>query len=233
MNYWFVYILITLASGLGFAIALKYKDKKHIVLGFSAGALIAAGVFIFIPESIEHIDTGLVLPILISLAMFALLSLFRKHAHSEYIGPGAVASHGYIDGLVGGIVSSVSSLAALPVLASLLIHRFTDGLSVGSLALRGNSHDGGGGASRKALIGLWIVLTVTLPLAGIVSGHYVSISEFLLGIAFALLAGIFLYLAVVDIIPELRHHHAKAPTVVAVVMGFLIIASMAMLHGHE
>lgn len=48
-----VSILASLAAFLGGAIALKMRDKLHLVLGFSAGAVIGAALFDLIPEAIE------------------------------------------------------------------------------------------------------------------------------------------------------------------------------------
>lgn len=55
-------LLASLATFLGGALALKLKDKLHLVLGFSAGAIIAVAFFDLIPESLElglgHFEAG-------------------------------------------------------------------------------------------------------------------------------------------------------------------------------
>jgi ZIP family zinc transporter len=50
-------ILISIAAFiftiLGGLFALKFKDKLHLILGFSAGAVIGVAFFDLLPESIE------------------------------------------------------------------------------------------------------------------------------------------------------------------------------------
>lgn len=48
-----VSILASLAAFLGGVVALKMRDKLHLILGFSAGAVIGAALFDLIPEAIE------------------------------------------------------------------------------------------------------------------------------------------------------------------------------------
>ena len=50
-----IYITIAsfIATLLGGLFALKFKDKLHLILGFSAGAVIGVAFFDLIPESIE------------------------------------------------------------------------------------------------------------------------------------------------------------------------------------
>lgn len=49
----FISILASIAAFAGGMIALRFRDKLHIILGLSAGAVIGAALFDLIPEAIE------------------------------------------------------------------------------------------------------------------------------------------------------------------------------------
>ena len=109
------------ATLLGGFFALRFRDKLHLVLGFSAGAVIAVAFFDLLPEALElgqgyFANTALIE--VVALGFFAYLLLdrvifFRAHAHDN-----ADASH---------VHSHRGNLSA----SALVLHSFLDGLAIG------------------------------------------------------------------------------------------------------
>src|SRR6266581_1211532 len=102
----------TIAGGL---VALGFKDKLHLVLGFSAGAVIGVAFFDLLPEAIElggeHFDASVITSI-VAFAFLAYLFLDRVvllHAHVDeeghghasrgVLGAGALSLHSFLDGI--------------------------------------------------------------------------------------------------------------------------------------
>src|ERR1700750_1129201 len=88
-------ILISLAAFvatlLGGMFALRFRDKLHLVLGFSAGAVIAVAFFDLLPEAFET-GAALMTPAMLlsvtAVGFFSYLVLdrvifFRAHAHDN------------------------------------------------------------------------------------------------------------------------------------------------------
>ena len=115
-------VLIALATGVmtlvGGAFALKFKDKLHLILGFSAGAVIGVAFFDLIPEALElgrvHYDISLISSV-VALAFLVYLIIDRfvlLHAHTEeeghghkgILGAGSLAFHSFLDGVAIGFL---------------------------------------------------------------------------------------------------------------------------------
>ena len=108
----FIAIGAFLATYIGGLVALRFKDNLHLVLGFSAGAIIAVAFFEIIPEAIELggfvYDAGIITS-LVGLGFFAYLILDRfvvlhshdteGHEHQNYflhrgtMGAGSLSVH--------------------------------------------------------------------------------------------------------------------------------------------
>lgn len=85
----FISILASIAAFAGGSIALRFKDKLHIILGLSAGAVIGAALFDLIPEAIELGSTSLNPNQITSLTALGFLiylvldRVFSFHSHGE------------------------------------------------------------------------------------------------------------------------------------------------------
>src|ERR1044072_4673420 len=133
-------ILATLLGGL---FALKKQDKLHLILGFSAGAVIAVAFFDLLPEALElagsQYETSTITGFLAAgFLVFMLLSrtiLLHPHAHEEdghsggshhagQLGAGSLAIHSFLDGVGIGLAFQVSSAVGLIVAVAVLAHDF-------------------------------------------------------------------------------------------------------------
>ena len=211
----------TLAGGL---LALGLRDKLHLILGFSAGAVIGVAFFDLLPEAIATAG-GLQSPAVI-LAWSALgflsylvldrLLLIRGDAPPR-AGAGALVlcAHSLLDGVAIGFAFQGSPAVGLIVAAAVLTHDFSDGVNTMNIVLRN------GGERAHGL--RWLLLDAAAPAAGIAATRLWAMPADRFGVALALFGGFFLYIGASDLIPESFHAHPKLLTTVMTLAGAALL----------
>mgnify|MGYP001564335435 CR=1 FL=1 len=219
---------------LGGLFALKLKDRLHLVLGFSAGAIIAVSFFEILPEAIElgsgtynvsTVTSFVGLGFLVYLILDRLIILHSHNTedyeicgHSEQrgmLGAGSLSFHSFLDGVVVGLAFQAGPAVGLIVSAAVLTHDFSDGVNTANLILKN------GGTVRKAL--LWIIADAIAPMLGILSTLFFTLPTAVLGLILAVFAGDFLYIGASDLLPESHHKHPKILTTVMTAIGMVVI----------
>lgn len=237
-------IVIGLATSistlLGGLFALKFRDKLHLILGFSAGALIGVAFFDLLPESLElgadyfstsQITSLIALGFLIYLILDRLILLHSHHhddhcenaSHRGQFGAGSLSFHSFLDGVAVGLAFQVSSAVGLVVTAAVLTHDFSDGINTVSLILK----NGG----NKAQAFRWLLLDAVAPLFGVISTLFFTLPESILALILALFAGFFFYIGASDLLPESHHAHPTRWTTFATILGVVVIYSAIKLAG--
>jgi len=216
---------------LGGLFALRLKDKLHLILGFSAGAVVAVAFFDLIPEaldlaggsySVENIIAMVALGFLLYLLLDRLLLLgSHTHIHPHETLPtvtsrgqvraGSFSIHSFLDGVGIGLAFQVSPQVGLVVAAAVLAHDFSDGINTVNVVMR---H---GGTRYNAL--RWLMVDAIAPVAGVLSTLLITVSEASLGLLLALFSGFFLYIGASDLIPESHHAHPKFLTTIMTLVG--------------
>lgn len=218
--------IATLCGGL---IALRWNDKLHLVLGFSAGALIGVAFFDLLPEALEiggaHWESStIMLCIALGFVLYLLLDrTFFTHCHEEdhvhnhkgVFGAGSLSLHSFLDGIAVGISFHVSPAVGVVVAAAVLAHDFSDGINTVSMILR---H---GGSKKEAF--KWLAVDAVAPVLGIISTFLFTIPESALGLILALFCGFFLYIGASDLLPESHHKHPTRWTTAATIAGMALI----------
>jgi zinc transporter ZupT len=222
-----------LATMLGGALALKLRDRLHLVLGFSAGAVVAVAFFDLVPEALElgaglH-DTMTVLTF-VALGFFIYLFLDRVlllHGHTHDGGEdhatetrgsvraASLSVHSFLDGIGVGLAFQVNTAVGLIVAAAVLAHDFSDGINTVSVIVR---H---GGKYARAM--RWLIVDAIAPVLGILVTLLFSVSPESLSLLLALFAGFFLYIGASDLIPESHHQHPKFMTTFTTLLGALVL----------
>jgi len=230
-----VLVLIAVATFgftlLGGLFALRFKDRLHLILGFSAGAVIGVAFFDLLPEALDLVkgayDPALVTSIA-ALGFIAYLFLDRVvtlHAHAEEAGrppaqanshrgmlsAGSLSLHSFLDGAAIGLAFQVSAGAGLVVAAAVLVHDFSDGINTVNLILKND------GSQERAF--RWLLTDASAPVIGMLSTAFFSIPERALGLLLALFCGFFLYIGASDLLPESHHRHPALWTTVATALG--------------
>jgi len=222
----------TFAGGL---FALRLKDKLHLVLGFSAGAVIGVAFFDLLPAALEiggKYDTPRTLLTWAAAGFLLYLILDRlilyhgqspqHHDHEpgrtpEHGALGAVSlsAHSLLDGIAIGLSFQASAAIGAIVTIAVLTHDFSDGINTMNVVLKN------GGSRREAM--RWLYADALAPGAGIVSTLFFALPGRYLGVVLAIFFGFFLYIGASDFIPESHHAHPKFLTTVMTLLGVAVI----------
>jgi len=223
-------ICASLAAFLGGIIALRFKDKLHIILGLSAGAVIGAALFDLIPEAIElgagsfHPEQITALTGVGFLLYLVLDRVFSFHSHSDdhadlaqhqqmrgSLGAASFCLHSLIDGIAIGLAFQASSAVGVVVAIAVVAHRFSDGINTVGVILKHH------GENRRAWI--WLSAVAVAPIIGALSTYTFSVTDRTLAVILAIFAGFFLYIGASDLIPEGHHSHSKTLTTIMTIVG--------------
>lgn len=225
------------ATALGGFIALRSKDRFHLVLGLSAGLLLGLVAFDLIPEfsknsdiKFGHIPT-VYLAFVIGFLTLHFLEQFAgshepahsdfEHEHSHYgniagsLGALAMAIHIFLDGVALGVAFKVSNKLGFAVFIALLVHAFSDGLNTVAMLVKTDKW-------RKNALTL-LEIDALARIGGASIGTYVAFSENWIAIYLALFAGFLIYISTSHILPEAHSRHPSRLTMAATLLGVLVM----------
>ena len=214
-----------LATLLGGGFALKYRDKLHLILGFSSGAVLGVALFDLLPESLDLTGTRYstkTVTLVVAVGFFAFMLLSRVlllHPESDddaghalgSLGASSLSLHSFLDGVGIGLAFKVSNAVGAIVAAAVLAHDFSDGINTVTMILKNR------GKGVRAF--QWLIVDAVAPVLGVTVTFFFSLSDVHLGIVLALFCGFFLYLGASDLLPESHHRHPKVLTGVMNIAG--------------
>ena len=227
---------------IGGLLALKLRDRLHIILGFSAGAVVAVAFFDLMPEALElgthtHQISTVVSFVALGFLLYLLLDrvlLLHSHSFDEaqdkahdgedanhhtqsrgHVRAGSLSIHSFLDGVGIGLAFQVSAAVGAVVAAAVLAHDFSDGINTVNVVVR---H---GGERAKAL--RWLLVDAVAPVVGVIVTLFFAVSEDSLGLLLAVFAGFFLYIGASDLIPESHHQHPKFLTTFMTLVGAAVL----------
>lgn len=221
----YIAVFAFVSTLLGGLFALRLRDKLHIILGFSAGAIIGVAFFDLLPEALElaggSFEASSILAIT-ALGFLLYLGLDRvvllhghddEHAHAKrgLFGALSLSTHSLLDGIGIGLAFQVSGPVGVVIAAAVLTHDFSDGINTVNMIIKN------GGGRAKAM--RWLVIDALAPVAGIILGTLFTVSDTTLGLLLALFGGFFLYIGASDLIPESHHEHPTIWTTVMTILG--------------
>ena len=205
--------LTLVSTGLGGVAAIRLRDRLHLLLGFSSGAVLAVALFNILPEVFALGGGRDAMPVtaLGFLAFFALerytaMHRPREHAHAvesheQELGSMVAAGlsiHSFLDGMAIGVGFQAGLHVGLLIALGVIAHDSSDGLNTVTVVL---AH---GNSLRRAT--LWLAIDMLAPLLGAGSTLMFTISQETLPWALAFFAGSFLYIGASDLLPEAREH---------------------------
>jgi len=217
-----------ISTGLGGMAALQFRDRRHLLLGFSAGAVMAVALFDILPEVFALDGGSSYMPFaavgflaFFGLERYTTLHRSREHvhtsiAHEQELGTLSAAGltfHSFLDGVAIGVGFQTSGKVGLLIALGIIVHDLSDGLNTVTVVLaHGNAHK---------LAMSWLAADMVAPVLGATTALVINLDG-LLPWLLAFFAGSFLYIGASDLLPEAKEH--DSPWVgVATAMGMLAI----------
>lgn len=209
----------------------NYKKSLKYLLALGAGFMLAVTFFEIVPKTIllwqkTHPESteNLYPPMLLLLTGYLLTQFFEhtiaphfhlgEEVHSEelistssaYTGVGGLLIHTFFDGVSIAAASQIDVKVGFLVFIAVFLHKFPEGFTIGSMILAA------GKGFREVLIATSVIGATTL--LGVLLFYFVGNNlGFSVGYALPLAAGVTLYVAASDLIPEVNHHGGKRPLV--------------------
>ncbi|MGI5418083.1 ZIP family metal transporter [Actinomadura luteofluorescens] len=233
--------LMTLAGGLT---AMRVRDHRHLVLGLAGGLMLGVVAFDLLPESLEltrHRPFGVPAPMIGFAAGFVLLHVveqavaihraheeeYAPHEHVHGSGSGgllaalALVLHSLVDGLSIGFGFQTGTETGVFVALAVVTHDFADGFNTFTAASL-YRHD------RRPAV-LLLLADAAAPVAGAAIGTLATVPDAVLGPYLGVFAGVLLYLAAAEILPEAHSVHPRVMTLAATGLGlFAVLLSVGL-----
>jgi zinc transporter ZupT len=203
-------VISTLGGGL---LALRYRDRLHYLLSFTAGVLLGVVSFELLPEVFAlaheraHDATGAMVAMVAgflvfhSLEKFVLVHQAHEHDYAAHHHPTmgrlsalALIGHSLMDGVAIGLAFQAGEALGIAVALAVIAHDFCDGLNTVGLVL---SHRG----ARSSAVTM-LVLDALAPVVGAASTLLLQLPSAALLPYLGFFAGFLLYISVSDILPE-------------------------------
>ena len=214
----------------GFIIVQKHWDRSYLryFVALGSGFMLATALLEMIPESASL--AGMRTPIYV-LAGYMLVHFFEHtvtthfhfgeethhdefvHAHKSYRVLLGLLIHTFFDGIAITSGFLVSSLLGWVVFLAIFLHKIPEGFTVSSVMLAS-------GSSRGAAFGAAAMLGVA-TMAGV---RTMGLAQHWVSIGLPVSAGVTLYVAASDLIPEVKKEPGvKMPLLVFVGVGLLFL----------
>lgn len=198
------------------ALVVAPKKWNHSLeqrlLGFAAGVLLTTAVLQLLPEAAEHNGQAAYMAFLIGIVAFFVLERLIGGMHSHQSEKKVKKTAGYfiifgdsLHNLIDGVAIAVAFQASteLGIAATLAVAAHEIPQEIADFVVLRKS---GFSRGRALMVNFASALTAVLGvLLAFVLGAAIEPYE---GIALAVTAGTFLYIAAVDMIPELEHDHS-------------------------
>lgn len=246
-------------TALGSAVVLFFKAPKqnilNLMLGFSAGVMIAASFWSLLQPAIERAEQTLETPAYIVVAFgFALGAIFIcisdkvvshiMHKNVRHIGCDklkriivlvlSITLHnipeGFAVGVAFGVLKENSDFSAISgaiaIAVGIGLQNFPEGAAV-SLPLRRE------GYSRKKCIFWGQISAIVEPIAATIGAALVGIVETILPFALSFAAGAMIFVSVHELIPECQENRQQKPymSTIGILCGFLVMMILDVMLG--
>lgn len=217
--------------------ALKFRDRLHFILSFTAGVLLGVVSFEILPEvfKLAHeqgIDATWAMVALV--VGFLLFHSFEKlvlihHVHEDdyaahhhpqvgVLSALFLAGHSFMDGVGIGLGFQVSKSVGILVAIAVISHDFCDGLNTVSLMLVNRN------TTRRSIA--MLLLDALAPILGAASTLVIHVSPSTLMLYLGFFAGFLLYIGASDILPEA--HSQNRPAITLRLIGLTFLGALVM-----
>ncbi|MCX6796318.1 MAG: ZIP family metal transporter [Candidatus Falkowbacteria bacterium] len=219
---------------LGGLFAVRFKDKLHLIMGFTAGVLLGVVSFEILPEIVFQVNKNnynfieSMIALVIGFLLFHILekTIVIHHAHeSDYadhkhpqvgiFSAIALIGHSFIDGVGIGLGFQINPAVGLLVAIAVVSHGFTDGMNTITLMLTNKN------SLKKSKI--FLLFNAIAPVLGVLSTLLFVVPPHFLVWYLGFFAGFLLYIGVSDILPEAHSKHSSFRLIGLTVLGVVFI----------
>jgi ZIP family zinc transporter len=222
-----------LSAFAGGLVALRAVRHVGMIIAVGAGIRIGAAFFDLIPEAAVlvggSLDTVMLATAVGFLAFYGIEKLTAVHVgheaaaeldhgdaahrHVGLIGASGMSLHSFLDGVALAAGLAVGGGLGLVIAVVVIVHRFSDGISVVSLLLAART------PAREAY--RWVSVIAIAPVLGVLLGLVVTVPDDVLGVMLAVFAGFFLYVGAAELLPE-AHRSDRSRWVVLGTLGGVV-----------
>jgi ZIP family zinc transporter len=219
----------------GGVVALRAVRHVGIIIAIGAGIRIGAAFFDLIPEAAElvggSLDTVMLATAVGFLAFYGIEKLTAvhvgheaaaeldhgaaEHRHVGVIGASGMSLHSFLDGIALAAGLAVGGGLGLVIAVVVIVHRFSDGISVVSMLLASRT------PVREAY--QWVSIVAVAPVLGVLLGLVITVPDDVLGVMLAVFAGFFLYVGAAELLPEAHRSNRSRWLVVGTLGGVVAI----------
>jgi ZIP family zinc transporter len=227
-------ILTFISTLLGGLFAVKFRNKIHFIMAFSAGVLLGIVAFDILPEIISQITDysfpaiDAMVALVIGFLGFHILEKsilthyhheedFPKHKH-PHVGVAsalALAGHSFMDGVAIGLGFQVNSALGILITLAVIAHDFTDGINTVTLMLANKNTE------KRAKV--FLFLTALTPILGVIFTSFFTVPAYFLFLYLGVFAGFLLYIGASDILPEAHSEHSSYKLIWLTVLEVIFI----------
>ncbi|MCA9325534.1 ZIP family metal transporter [Candidatus Saccharibacteria bacterium] len=227
-------LVASLAALVGGTVALRSRTQLHLAMALTSGLVLGLVAFDLLPEIFEGIAAAGIdaaMPMVLFISGFLLFHIVEKlilvhEGAEEQYGPHthpklgiaralALTGHSFLDGLSIGVGFQVSNAVGYAVALAVIGHRFADGFDTANfMILHKNS---------ERHIRQFMAIVIAMPILGGLASLVISFSETTLTLYLSLFAGILMYIAASNILPQA---HTKKASYRA--LGCTLIGTVAM-----
>ena len=226
--------ILSLFGGLLLLLKKTWSPSLSLLLtSFAAGVLLATAFLDLFPEAIEHMKTAyagtVFLPALIGIIFFFLLERTFVWFHHHHEAHGAKPTvwmvtvgdsvHNFIDGVAIAATYMLNPAIGTTTALAVAAHEIPQEIADFSVLLAQ-------GLSKKKVLFFNIASALTAFIGAVMMYLFSKQLERYLGNIIAFTAGMFAYISLSDLIPELHHSQTKKdtiPQILAFLTGILVV----------
>lgn len=214
--------------------ALGFRRRLALIIGFSAGVLLAAALFDLIPEAVGIFGfnaaglTKAMAGVMAGFMTFHILEKFvllhacqeeechfDRHRNIGVLGAVGLAFHSLLDGVAIGVGFQAGNDVGFIVAGAVILHSFSDGVSTVSILLANKN------SPRHSLF--WLLVGAATPFLGVFSTRFFVLHETAIGGLLSFFGGFFIYIGASDLLPEAHRENSSVSVLAATLSGVVLI----------
>ncbi|WGI17262.1 ZIP family metal transporter [Methanonatronarchaeum sp. AMET-Sl] len=235
-------VLGTASGGLFVVLFKKIEERSlSILLGFSAGVMVAITFMELIPESIEEgsLFTALI-GIVLGIGIIGFLDLNFPHKHFSFDFNGGIekvkqlktglllsigiAMHNLPEGVAIGTAFLVNFEVGVTLAVLMAIHNFPEGMAAATAM-------GVGGIKNSKILIVTALAGVPMGIGAFLGGLLGGVSEIALSLGLGFAGGAMLYIVFDELVPDSHRRATGHTAIIGILSGIVIgIAFIGLLH---